>query len=370
MSFAIDTVTDFTDAAPIAGRIGTDESLATEDRQAGTAEASAEVNQADGHATNLDEISVPADAVPPSDPAEVPTEAPAVPAPAVAAEEDDKWWAEIELIGQLSQIERERQEVARRLEDLTEERKNVKKRHDGLVVEMQEVAAEMLSLTADKKLPVKPKAEQPATTDSAAEPEAIEDNAWRATMTADLLKGMKGMGAKKLEAICDLAPTVGHLEDLRADASRQVKPFKDLLPKGCGQGLADAIEDRLVEHVAKSSTPPAHEQVKENANPDPIGEEVNEGFGGLDAVIAEVRQMAKEQGWDLDATEVDQDKDTEATVAGFEAFDEGRPYTDCPPISDYSDAEQRDWLTGWVCGERRKALQDSQPSETDALASL
>jgi hypothetical protein len=29
------------------------------------------------------------------------------------------------------------------------------------------------------------------------------------------------------------------------------KPFKDVLPKGCGETLADEIENRLVDHVAK-----------------------------------------------------------------------------------------------------------------------
>lgn len=358
MSFAIDTVADFTqDQSPIAGRIG-DDSPATED-------AKPEGDQATE--ANLDEISVPADAVPPSDPTETPTDAPAVPAPAVTAESDDKWWAEIELLGKLAETERKRQEAASELHSLTAQRKDAKERHDGLLIEIQMIAAEMLDITTGKKIPVKPKAEQPAG-DGAAEPEAV-DNTWRTAATAELLDGTKGMGKKKLEAIVDAAPTVGHLEDLRRQASEQHKAFKDVLPKGCGQGLADAIEDRLVEHVAKWSTPPAHEQVKENAKSsaeDAPGDSTEEATT-LDSMVAEIRQKAIDEEWGIDDMEVDQDDDHPETVEGFEAWDAGQPYVTCPY---FETKERAKWVTGWVCGERRKVLQDSQPSGPDALAAI
>jgi hypothetical protein len=82
--------------------------------------------------------------------------------------------------------------------------------------------------------------------------DANADVTWKAIPTKDVIgDGIKGMGDKKLEAILDLAPTLGDLEELRAAASKACKPFGSVLPKGVGRGMADEIEERCMNAIAK-----------------------------------------------------------------------------------------------------------------------
>lgn len=77
------------------------------------------------------------------------------------------------------------------------------------------------------------------------------DQSWRAIPTSDLLDGIKGMGDKKRDAILSLIPTMGDFEDLRGQASIAHKPFRSVLPKGVGQGMADEIEERALSRMRK-----------------------------------------------------------------------------------------------------------------------
>ena len=74
---------------------------------------------------------------------------------------------------------------------------------------------------------------------------------WEAKPTRDLLEGINGLGAKKLEAIVDLAPTVGDLERIRGEASQQFLPFAACLPKGCGDASCGGCDAPV--HAARTS---------------------------------------------------------------------------------------------------------------------
>lgn len=71
------------------------------------------------------------------------------------------------------------------------------------------------------------------------------DTTWMQIKTKDVIQNIKGMGDKKLTAICELAPTLGDLEELRAAAGKAHKPFASVLPKGVGGSLADEIEEAI-----------------------------------------------------------------------------------------------------------------------------
>lgn len=77
------------------------------------------------------------------------------------------------------------------------------------------------------------------------------DDSWKAIPTLQVLQGIKGMGDKKAEAIYELAPTLGDLEELRAQAGLLHKPFASVLPRGIGGNLSDEIENKIIDAVTK-----------------------------------------------------------------------------------------------------------------------
>lgn len=81
--------------------------------------------------------------------------------------------------------------------------------------------------------------------------EPADPNAWRAVPSRELgLDTIKGFGAKKRDAFYELCPTLGDIEDLRAQASKEHKPFADLLPDGMGATLAERIEEKILDYLA------------------------------------------------------------------------------------------------------------------------
>lgn len=183
---------------------------------------------------------------------------------------EETFWEELELIGELAEAERDCQQMEAELSELKEEVKDAKKAYEAAVIRVRRVASKIADLAAGKTIPKK---------DSEPESKSVGESAndeWQDTPTDELLDGVKGLGAKKLEAIVDLAPTAGKLEELRGEASRQCKSFADVLPKGCGQSIADAIEDRLVQLVANHNTPPASEQVEPRVEAESPASEADE----------------------------------------------------------------------------------------------
>lgn len=347
MSFAIETARpeDFQhDEDPIAGRIG---------QPSPSSEASSPSAEAE---SPTDEASSPSEPESAGDPP--------------AADAEDQWWQEIEIIGRLRDVELERQAAAEKFEELTQERKAQKKVLDGLCVELQELASELVAVSAGKTFPKKRETEP--TTD-APTPWDVEPTDWRNKQTTDLLAGTKGLGQKKLDAIAAEAPTVGDLEDLRAKASSQHKPFKEVLPRGCGQAIADAIEDRLIDHIAKSSTPPASEQVKENADWEageetPVAWEPSEADKkAMQATVDSFFREAEQNNWE--AEDVEADPDLPEMVEGFEAFKAGQYFMQCP-YNDQQDCERDLWLNGWVWASYKKKLRAEELDPTNSFDDL
>lgn len=90
-----------------------------------------------------------------------------------------------------------------------------------------------------------------ATTADVREPNT--DDSWRAIPASKILEGIERLGKKKLEAITEAFPTLGHLEDIRGEASKEHLHFSAKLPDGIGKGIADKIEERMMDEIAKFS---------------------------------------------------------------------------------------------------------------------
>lgn len=78
-----------------------------------------------------------------------------------------------------------------------------------------------------------------------------QDEEWKSVPTSKIFEGktIKGLGPKKIEAVCDVAPTLGELEELRNQASLKHLHFCKMFPKGIGEELADAIQDLMYPHT-------------------------------------------------------------------------------------------------------------------------
>lgn len=269
--------------------------------------------------------------------------------------DEQKFWREIELIAKLGQLKAERDDIEAELADAKGDAKSLK---DSLS-EANELVGDLEADLKDKtdefmaaafelcnvargvvaQLPAKPTGDRKEESlvgdveNEAAKP----DDGWRLYATSDLLSGMKGNKGKR-DAVIELAPTVGHLEDLRAEASKECVPFNEKLPKGCGKGFAQSIEDLLVEFIGR--------WVAQKSNP--------EAAKQADELVAEVRESAKQNDWQREDCQP-KETDSAAMRAGFAAFGEGRPYSDVV-LDDLHAAKQ--WMTGWVSGEVLKSLAD------------
>lgn len=115
--------------------------------------------------------------------------------------------------------------------------------------------------------------------DSAGKPSTIvvddpsADTTWRLIPTEEIIAGIKGIGQKKVDAIIQLAPTLGDLEELRGAAGKAMKPFGSVLPRGIGGAMADEIEERILTKMQSHMR--AIEQAKVEA--DGIKEFTSEG---------------------------------------------------------------------------------------------
>lgn len=183
-------------------------------------------------------------------------------APVAPSEEDlaeRLWWDKCGVLGKIKDCARLIQETEGEIDGYQDQIKEAKEVLKGQQALLARYSSQLADILDGHPLPKNPNAAADgADTGAAAGSAAATDKSkvepgtnWRATATCDLLYGIKGMGPKKLDGICSLAPTVGHLEDLRGQASIECKPFKDVLPKGCGEELCSAIEERLLDHMAK-----------------------------------------------------------------------------------------------------------------------
>ena len=269
----------------------------------------------------------------------------------VEPDNDDKYFRHLDLLAQMAHCERERRAAASELTVLQEDIKDAKKKLDHCVLDMQEIASDIADLMDGTKLP-DPKPVEQAKIES--QPTTPESTEWRKMSTIDLLGGTKGLGKKKLESLCDLAPTVGELEDLRGQASRAFKSFKEMLPAGFGDKVASEIEDQIIEHVAKFANPPASEQVKENAPAvdDDLRMEL-EDFAA--EKIEEIRNEAKEIEWTQDDCIVSKNGECSEMARGYNDFEANKSSIDFP--ADFITKESVElWCEGWVAAERCEFL--------------
>lgn len=282
---------------------------------------------------------------------------------------EDEFWAKMDLYA-LAAAEHSASELESRLESLKSEVKDTKEELKAAEITIRRLTHKIYKMSQGKEFPTPSSTHSiPKSTHSnEATPLTDESSApgWESVPTAELLDGIKGLGAKKLDAIVELAPTAGKLEELRGEASRAFKPFREVLPKGCGQAIADAIEDRLVELVAKHSTPPASEQVEPRV-PDPIRimvekiesdiENERQGEGDVDPTTKE------------DYIPDDMDDDEDPFVQGFKAFVNMEPIAECPRVETSEGFHyDKNWVTGWIYGktvaEWDEASSDVQPEES------
>jgi hypothetical protein len=262
------------------------------------------------------------------------------------AEQERLFWEEVRLLGALRESESERDVVETELITARGRQKELQAELNNLSIKIPQLEQDLEdccenTLRAAKQLwrlkqpgsdqePQPAAIEPPPASEQPALPAPVEESTeWRNLATAELLAGITGLGKKKLDGICELAPTVGHLEDLRGEGSKQFKQFHEMLPKGCGQGIASMIEDRLTLHVRKHSP---------NATGgNPLADELLQAF----------RQKVASESWQ--ATDCVPDAhDTEQTHLGYAAFNEGKPHSALPT---QNPELARQWMLGWVCAE-------------------
>ncbi|TWU22476.1 hypothetical protein Pla52o_35320 [Novipirellula galeiformis] len=193
-------------------------------------------------------------------------------------EADRRFLAEISVLGQITECNRSIQEIEGKIDHYKIEIKEEKEYLKGEQIRLQRLASKLADIIDGKPLPIDPAKAKETTAaassgdmatssgdDSGDMAAGEDDNAWRLVPTSELLSGLPGLGAKKLNSLCAVAPTAGHLEDLRGEASKAHQSFKEVLPKGCGQDLADKIEDRLISCVASNCKSAAEQAAEERA---------------------------------------------------------------------------------------------------------
>lgn len=161
-----------------------------------------------------------------------------------ADEEERRWWAKVEVLGKIKDCARMIELVESEVDDYQESIKESKEVLKGQQALLARYSSQLADIIEGKPLP-----KNPNEPEDVSAPESTAVNDWRDYPTVSLLKGMKGLGDKKLEAIVEEAPTVGKLEELRGNASMAHKQFKDVLPKGFGEELCDRIEQRIEHYV-------------------------------------------------------------------------------------------------------------------------
>ena len=289
---------------------------------------------------------------------------PAKPEAEPISDDDRRFWMEIEVLGEIAKCNRNIQEAESSIDDYKCSIKEEKELLKGEQIRLCRLASQLSDIIEGKPLPIdpnKPKdSEKKATTESETE---SEDNAWRAVTTRELLAGVSGLGPKKFDSIVETAPTAGHLEDLRGEASRAHKSFKEVLPRGCGQGLADAIEDRLIKCVA-SNCKSAAEQVAEEKTGDVDADEMLDE--GLVEIVEEIKADLQKD-YDAGAQKdeygpADPDDKNDWFVVGFDAFGESKTLNDCPRHDDDFD---RDWVNGWLSAQFVAEWDEQSPTESN-----
>lgn len=249
---------------------------------------------------------------------------------------------EADLLDQIWNAERDCRKAEARVELLKEELKEAKSQYEQAVIRLREIISDSSGHDAARttKVIVTPvagfwdKIEVPAsacgeTTPASdetkpAEPETTAPLAWRAVPLSELFREpIKGLGAKKQEAMIDLCPTLGALEDLRATVGQAASQFHELLPKGIGLETASTIEERLLDWIARN--PKACE---DGPIPEPTLQTRADQL--CDDPAGFIHRHHGGNGY---------------WQSGFDSFHAGATLDECPWTAG---VEQDDWLRGWL----------------------
>lgn len=244
---------------------------------------------------------------------------------------EEQFWAELKIMGSLRTVEQKRYELEDEIKEQTEKVNDAKNVLEDREEELDRLRSEHkeatdLLLDNSRKLLLKSEGKQ-LPIDEPTE----EDEVWRSKLTAELLKGVKGISKSKLEVLVEVCPTVGELEDLRAEASKQHKEFSELLPNGFGKAIAERIVNCMINWIGECAA----------AQIDPDRQRL------ADELVEEIREVAAESGW-LQEDCIPTEEDDEHVHDGFTAFQDGRSHTN---MLSMDRPKARQWMIGWVGAE-------------------
>jgi hypothetical protein len=139
-----------------------------------------------------------------------------------------------------------------------EDAKDAKTAWEAAVEELTEcidAATEELPLFDQQKTAAPVTQEQPGGADGESadtdDADAATRDRWRAIPIDEIFTGIKGLGAKKREAIHDAIPTLGDFEDLRAKASLAGNPLREYMPPGIGEAACDQLEEAALNRISR-----------------------------------------------------------------------------------------------------------------------
>jgi hypothetical protein len=161
---------------------------------------------------------------------------------------------------------------------------------------------------------------------------------------------IKGFGAKKKDAIADEVPNFGAFEDLRSQSQEQNVHLSELLPKGFGEEVTDALIEAFI--VAKN------DPWIDRMQPLPIKTEEMNSWQSIDLFkqwslfCDQIREENKIDTLDLDDCQIGDDFSCEMQE-GYEGFESGAAVHDCK--ADTIDG-QADWMYGWCLARRKEKL--------------
>jgi hypothetical protein len=180
--------------------------------------------------------------------------------------QERRFWAQTAVLGKIAECTENINLSEAEIAGFKAKIKDAKDLQAGETIRLRRLGEELRDILAGHPLPDEPQAseedsEQVIEANEASEPEASrEPDAWKRIPVDSLLDGVKGMGAKKREALNESVATLGDLEALRAKASKEHLHFSKVLPKGFGEALTDSLEAKMLEAIAKCM-PTAAEQV-------------------------------------------------------------------------------------------------------------
>jgi len=133
-----------------------------------------------------------------------------------------------------------------------EDAKDAKTAWEAAVEELTEcidAATEELPLFDQQKTVAPTTQEQPGDADGA--DDAATRDRWRAIPIDEILTGIKGLGAKKREALREAVPTLGAFEDLRKKSSLEGNPLREYMPPGIGEAACDQLKEAALNRISR-----------------------------------------------------------------------------------------------------------------------